>query len=84
MSASDEWRERHLTPSGWVDGSYRVDGVGTTFVEVPTDRILTVRYSEYSGWGANIHRSSEEKWRHADESHVKELLEKFGEAPNKL
>ena len=84
MSASDEWQDRHLTPLGWVDGSYRVDGAGTIFVKEPEDRVLTVRYSEYSGWGSNIHRSDKVKWRHPDEHRVTELLAKYGEAPKRL
>lgn len=85
MSASDEWQDRHLTPHGWVDGSYRVDGSGVTHVDVPPDRLLTVRHSEYSGWGANIVRSDGEHYRApGQDEQIAFLLAKFGDAPKSL
>ena len=84
MSASDEWQDRHLTPAGWVEGSYRVDGQGITWVENPSDCVLTVRHSEYSGWGSNIVSSDDVKWEHEDKSLISELLAKHGEAPKTL
>jgi hypothetical protein len=84
MSASDEWQDRHLTPAGWVEGSYRVDGAGITWADDPADRVPTVRHSEFSGWGSNIHRSDDVKWEHEDKNLVAELLAKYGEAPKTL
>lgn len=42
MSASDEWEDVHLTPSGWVDGSDKRDFAGVTHRPVPPDAVLTV------------------------------------------
>ena len=84
MSSRDEWQERHLTPRGWVKGSYRVDGSGLTRVEEPHDRVRTVRYSEFATCGANIHRFHEVRWTHVDENLVTKLLSKFGDAPRTL
>lgn len=42
MAASSEWEDVHLTPGGWVDGSYKHDFQGVTEVERPADAVLTV------------------------------------------
>ncbi len=84
MSASYEWQDRHLTPAGWLDGSYRVDGAGIIRVDEPADRVLTVRHSDFSGWGSNLHRSDDVKWEHEDKALIAELLAKYGEAPKTL
>jgi hypothetical protein len=55
-----------------------------THVEEPHDRVRTVRYSEFSGWGANSYRYDEVRWTHEDENLVPELLSKFGDAPRTL
>jgi hypothetical protein len=85
MSTSDEWQERHLTPNGWVDGSYRVDGQGRVEVDPPSDRVLTTRYSETWAYGAALsHKWADDVWKIADQSIVDELLGKFGPAPKTL
>jgi hypothetical protein len=85
MAASDEWQERHLTPRGWIDGSYRVDGQGRVEVEPPTDRMMTVRYEEI--WSLGMHsikKGSDVMWKSEDQALINELLAKFGEAPKGL
>jgi len=47
MSASNEWFEYHLTSSGWVCGSQRLDFAGIKEKETPEGRVLTVRFYEY-------------------------------------
>ena len=46
MSASNEWEEWHLTPTGWVPGSEQIDFVGVKQVAPPSDRVLTNGYHE--------------------------------------
>lgn len=43
MALSNEWEEVHLTPNGWVDGSYKHDSGARVVVDVPKDALLTVR-----------------------------------------
>jgi hypothetical protein len=56
MSASREWTEWHLTPSGWQRGSKETDFAPATKVEPPEDRVLSCVYKEtvassYGGFG---------------------------------
>lgn len=45
---SFESTERHLTPSGWVEGTNVTDG-GRRDVAPPEDRVLTVVWTESCG-----------------------------------
>jgi hypothetical protein len=82
MSASYEWTEWHLTPAGWIRGSERTD-FSKTIKEPPTDRVLTVTYTdENSGYSA--HQSHSEDWRGEDADSVAALLEQYGPAPKQL
>lgn len=47
MSASDEIDEMHLTPSGWVQGSSKIDFVGWTHRDTPADCLLTASFREH-------------------------------------
>ena len=84
MAASDEWTEWHLTPRGWERGSERVDVGNVTPRDPPADRVLTVRYREYSSWGANLTVYQDELWRSPDVESVDSLLRQFCEAPRSL
>ena len=79
MSATNEWTEWHLTPSGWVRGTEREDFVGLTERPTPDDRVLTMKYTSYS---SSIYQPVEstwtELWRSPDEDEVNLLLEQFG------
>ena len=84
MSASNEWTEWHLTPEGWVRGSERRDGPGTTLVDYPEGSVLVFRYSEFSGWGMNIERNCYERRKSGSDEEIKVLLEQHGECPRRL
>ena len=85
MSFSLEYTEYHLTPRGWETGTERVDYGQTTHVDPPSDRVLTVRWTEeQTSAYSKMHRGSSEIWRSPDEALVRGLLEKFGSAPNSL
>lgn len=83
MSLSNEWTEYHLTPQGWVEGSTRLDVIGTTIREPPTDRVETYRYSvEVPSIGAKAHRGGTITWQSPDISRIAELRQQFGEPPD--
>jgi len=43
MSLSKECQEYHLTPQGWIEGTFNGDAVGgKKEVETPMDRVLTI------------------------------------------
>jgi hypothetical protein len=82
VSASNEWQEYHLTPTGWVEGSEKIDFVGVREAPIPAHRVLTVRSVEYMSSGFSPLRSYwEETWRSDDSSAVQKLVAKFGERP---
>ena len=82
MSASNEWIEWHLTPSGWKKGSYLLDFNKPVIVEPPKDRVLTCEYKEYMSSGfSKLETSVTEEWRSKDEKVIQDLLKKFGECP---
>jgi hypothetical protein len=85
MSASHEWTDWHLTPNGWIEGSYQVDFAGVTERPIPPDRVMTVRWDEFLGaLQGKMHRTHREQWRSDDAAIVEQLLQKFGEAPAHL
>lgn len=43
MALSDEWEDEHLTPSGWVSGSYKHDHGLSEKKAIPPETVLTVR-----------------------------------------
>ena len=53
MSASNEWAEWHLTPTGWVIGSQNSDSQETQVVSPPVNRVLTCNYKEYMSSGVS-------------------------------
>lgn len=80
MAASNEWEDVHLTPAGWVDGSYRFDNGETTEVAVPDDAVLTIRRRVYV---ASVYStpdiSHDETARISDTARIAELRKQFGE-----
>ncbi|AMR80273.1 hypothetical protein [Cupriavidus nantongensis] len=79
MAASNEWEEVHLTPAGWVDGSFRYDSGRVEEVAVPSDAVLTVRRRVYVASTFSKPDISEEETRRTDDSAlIEELREKFG------
>ncbi|MGY8527582.1 translation initiation factor 1 [Paracidovorax citrulli] len=80
MALSSEWEEVHLTPSGWVDGSYKHDNSnGVSEVPVPADAVLSVRRKVYvASTFSKPDISEEETVRSSNESLIAELKAKFG------
>lgn len=46
MATNNEWWDFHLTPSGWVQGSYQLEIGEENELKVPQDVILTRRFIE--------------------------------------
>jgi hypothetical protein len=85
MAIRKEWTEWHLTPRGWERGASRVHGQGNTWVEEPTDRVLSAVYQELqSDDSPEIKRWAEETWRSKKAQNTDDLLKQFGPAPEKL
>lgn len=79
MSLSDEWEEVHLTPAGWVDGSYKHDFGRRNDVPVPQDAVLTVlRHVTVGAIGASAKVSEKESPLTNDASLIAELRAKYG------
>ncbi len=82
MSASHEWQEYHLTPSGWVQGNAKWDFQEVEERPVPADRVLTRRRTEHlSSSFSKLQRDTSDVWTGTDQKKIEELLAKFGPGP---
>lgn len=80
MAASDEWEEEHLTPNGWVSGSYQHDFGKTVEKPTPPDAVLTVRlHVVIPAAGADVRRNQTETPLIADSARIKALRTQHGE-----
>ena len=83
MSASNEWIEFHLTPTGWVGGDSKNDFSPQVCKEIPADRVLTVRWEEYlANPCANMQRGYRAVWQSQVQNIIEELQTTFGKVPN--
>ena len=76
--------EYHLTPSGWVEGTYSYEGLAKIWVPPPPGRVLTMlkemtQASVYSREVVIWH----ELWRSKDAERVSMLMRHFGYRPEK-
>ena len=82
MSLSNEWWEYHLTPSGWQEGSEKLDFAAVKDRPPPTERVLTLKFRDrQSCYYAPVERWYEIVWRHKDKEKIDALVEEFGELP---
>jgi hypothetical protein len=85
VMAYDEWEhEYHLTPNGWVTGSFYFRGTLAKKVSVPIDRVLTMVQENFnSSSSAGLQTSWEQNWQSSGCSQEKIglLLVKFGDRP---
>jgi hypothetical protein len=81
MSLSNESFDFHLTPSGWVLGSQKLD-FGSTVEPVPHDCVLTVRENRYrQGYQFDEEVDFEKIWSSEDAAEVKRLTDIYGDQP---
>lgn len=80
LAASNEWEEVHLTPAGWVDGSFRLDSGTKEEIAVPEDAVLTIRRRVYVASVFSAPDISHDETAHtADTARIAELRKRFGE-----
>ncbi|AJG18165.1 hypothetical protein [Cupriavidus basilensis] len=78
MSISEEWEEMHLTPGGWVGGSYRhVPGPEVTVVR-PADDVLTVRRHVCATYCGPSRTTEDRTPQTEDMALIESLLARFG------
>lgn len=79
MPASDEWEEAHLTPNGWVYGSYKHDFGIQVHKLTPDDAVLRIRRRVYVGAiGAGAQVTETETALTDDEAKIEALRSKYG------
>ena len=79
MAASREWEDVHLTPGGWVDGSYKHDFQPVTEVPRPSNAVLTVtRRVHVAALLAKPDISETEVAHTSDTALIAELKAKYG------
>lgn len=84
MSLSKECYEYHLTPCGWVDGSFKGDVLGgSKEVEIPNDRVLTIAcYDDTPAAFSKTYFYDKVVWESEDKALVEQLKNKFGDRPD--
>ncbi|KJK21103.1 hypothetical protein UB46_29170 [Burkholderiaceae bacterium 16] len=80
FEAREAWIEAHLTPSGWIYGSYKDEDAPPVLVTAPSEAVLTVRRHYIVSGAAAPRRLSEVRTTRADSTReIIRLLEAFGE-----
>jgi len=84
MSLSKECQEYHLTPRGWVEGSFIGDVLGgSKKVETPPDRVLTIAcYDELSSAFSQPDFYDNVLWESEDKVLLEQLKRKYGDRPD--
>ncbi|MEL6776507.1 MAG: hypothetical protein AAFO06_04560 [Cyanobacteria bacterium J06597_16] len=80
MALTDEWQEWHLTPDGWVEGSYKTDFSETVTVDTPDNVVFSLRCGDYQ----RTHYDSNPFYREVmygseNYSEVKALIKRYGD-----
>ena len=84
MPVKVDCQEYHLTPHGWVIGSFKVDAASRGGVDVPTprNRVLTIGYFEkYVSELSNPTHSRQVLWESEDRQAVQKCKKSFGARP---
>jgi hypothetical protein len=80
MSLSSECQEFHLTPRGWVEGSFRGDVLdGGEDMPTPDDRVLTIECHEEPYSNCSFYDCI--AWESDDKDAVRRLKKEFGGRP---
>lgn len=77
-STNDEWEIMHLTPAGWMDGSYRHEPGEAVAIAAPADDVLTVRRHVSATYGGPCRVVEDRTPRTEDMALIEQLLTKFG------
>ncbi|AJG24192.1 hypothetical protein [Cupriavidus basilensis] len=80
FASGEAWIEAHLTPSGWVYGSYKEENAHPVLIPPPGESVLTVRRHYIVSGAATPRRLSEIRTTRADSAReIIRLLEAYGE-----
>jgi hypothetical protein len=84
MSISKECQEYHLTPSGWVEGTFTGDVFGGLEERsIPEDRVLTIAcYDEIPAAFSKPYYHDQVIWESINKQLIKKLKTIWGERPN--
>lgn len=84
MSISKERQDYHLTPRGWIEGSFKGDAFGgATEVPIPPDRVLTIAcYDELPAPHSKSKFYDRVVWEAEDKNLIEQLKKKWGERPD--
>ncbi|WP_035276349.1 hypothetical protein [Desulforegula conservatrix] len=86
MTFSKECQEYHLTPNGWVEGSFKGDTLGsgaTKEIAAPDDRVLTIFcYDERPSLHSKPFYHDKVVWEIADKAVISQLQISFGKKPD--
>jgi len=78
MSTSEEWEELHLTPGGWIAGSYRHTPWPALEVSPPEAGVLTVRRHVTATYCGPSRAVEERTPQTQDMALIESLLARFG------
>lgn len=71
------WKDYHLTPRGWIGGSFSDELDRRTEIEPPKDRLETIRLYKADISNKEISRTTEGLWTNGDYEQIHELRKKF-------
>jgi hypothetical protein len=78
MSTIEEWEEMHLTPEGWIDGSYRLAPGEQIELPRPATEVLTIRRHVVATYGGASRVTEDRTPRTDDMPLIERLLQEFG------
>ncbi len=84
MSLSREYQEYHLTPRGWVEGTFKGNSLSATKeIEPPGDRVLSIDcYDERTSLYSEPFYYDRIVWECEDKKLIRNLQKEFGERPD--
>lgn len=83
MALSKEYQYYHLTPKGWISGSFEGDALGGSYqVAIPEDRVLTILFiDEIPAPKVKPIYRTQVDWQSDNVKDIRRLKEEFGELP---
>jgi len=83
VGLSTERQQYHLTPRGWITGTFHPDMGRPTEVPTPEDRVLTLEcVDKQSSIYAKPTAHDFVAWASTDKAAIEELQKQFGEKPD--
>lgn len=78
MSNTEEWEVLHLTPAGWIAGSYRHTPWPAVDVEAPDSGVLTVRRHVTATYCGPSRAVEDRTPQTQDMALIESLLDRYG------